>query len=223
VKTIRLSLIAFVTLAIANANSYQVTLGTSSLIGHPAGPFSIGFEFADGSGIGDGNNAVFLNTFNFGVGGPSGLPLTFGSVGGNLSSSVVMTDAAPVSVFVQPFTPGSSLSFVLDITTNVDAGGTPDVFIMSILDNTFAAIPTTAASPLSPFLEIDLDSSNPTVQTFSGDPTRLPAGGGGSIQIAEPTITAVPEASDGSLIPGLLTALCIVVWQSRRCARKPLS
>jgi len=196
-KTIRLSVLTLLILTAAHADvNYNVTLNTGPLIGDPAGPFSIGFEFADGSGIGDGNNALFMSNFNFGAGGPAGLPLTFGTVGGDLSSSVVMTDAAPDSIFVQSFVPGNTLSFVLDMTTNVDAGPTPDEFIMSILDNTFTPIPTTAGSPLNPFLVIDIDSSNPTVQTFSSDPTQLPAGGGGPISIGQPSVSAVtPEPS----------------------------
>jgi hypothetical protein len=216
-KTIGLSVLVLLTLGAARAGTiFNVTLNTGPLIGHPAGPFSIAFEFADGSGIGDGNNAVFMSNFTFGAGGPSGVPLTFGSVGGDLSSAVVMTDASPVSIFVQSFTPGSTLTFLLDMTTDVDAGGTPDEFIMSILDNTLTPIPTTAASPLSPFLQIDIDSSGPIVQTFSGDTTRLPAGGGGPIGIGQPAVsTAAPEPST------LLSALPIlyIVWAKRRGAR----
>lgn len=215
-RTIRLTLLTFVALTAAHADIvYNVTLNTTPLIGHPAGPFSIGFEFADGSGIGDGNNAVFMSNFSFGAGGPSGSPLTFGIAGGDLSASIVMADAAPDNIFVQSFVPGNTLSFFLDMTTNVDAGGTPDEFIMSILDNTLTPIPTTAASPLGPFLVIDIDSSNPTVQTFSSDSTQTPAGGGAPISIGQPTISAVPEPSTAVLA---LTVLCIV-WAQRRSAR----
>jgi hypothetical protein len=218
-KTIRLSFLALVILGTARADSiiYDVTLDTGPLIGDAAGPFSIGFEFVDGSGIGDGNNLLFMSNFNFGAGGPSGLPLTFGSVGGDLSSSVVMTDAAPDNIFVQSFVPGNTLSFLLNMTTNVDAGPTPDEFIMSILDNTFTPIPTTAGSPLSPFLQIDIDSSNPTVETFSSDPTQPPAGGGGPISIGQPTVSTVPEPS-GAVFYAL--PVLYFVWATRRRARK---
>ena len=179
---------------------YNVTLNTAPLIGHPAGPFSIGFEFADGSGIGDGNNFVVISNFNFGAGGPSGPPLTFGIAYGDLSSAVVMTDATPASVFIQSFDPGTTLSFLLQVTTNVDAG-TPDEFIMSILNKTFTPIPTTAASPLSPFLQIDIDSSNPTVQTFQSD----------AVGVGQPLVSAVPEPS---AVLSTLTMLCLV-WATR--------
>jgi len=213
-KTTRLSVLVLLTLGVANADViFNVTLNTGPLIGHPAGPFSIGFEFADGSGSGDGNNAVFISDFNFEAGGPAGAPLLFGSVGGDLSSSLVMTDATPDNIFVQSFVPGGILSFVLDMTTNLD-GSTPDEFIMSILDNTFAPVPTMAASALSPFLVIDIDSSNPTVRTFASDATRSPAGGGGPISIDQPAVST----SEPPTFLGVLTVLC-VVWAASRGAR----
>jgi hypothetical protein len=223
-KMIRLSVLALVALTVAQADVfYDVVMDTSPLIGHSAGPFSIAFEFADGSGIGDGNNALFVSGFDFGSGGPSGLPLTFGSVGGDLSTSVVITDASPDNIFVQSFVPGNTLSFLLEMTTNVDAGGTPDEFIMSILDNTFTPIPTLSNSPANPFLQIDIDSSNPTVQTFSSDSTQAPAGGGDPISIAAPLVTAVPEPSSAPLVA--MTLICVGLcsgWARRPRARKGL-
>jgi hypothetical protein len=41
---------------------------------------------------------------------------------------------------------------------------------------------------------LDIDSSNPTPQTFSSDPSRPPQGGGGGITLAAPeAILASPE------------------------------
>jgi hypothetical protein len=216
-RIIRLALLTPAALTVAHADFVaNITLETSPLIGHPAGPFSIGFEFADGSGIGDGNNAVFLSNFDFGAGGSvSGSPLTFGSVGGDLSSAVVMTDATSISSFLQPFVAGNTLSFLLDITTNVDSGGMPDEFIMSILDNTFTPVPTTASSALSPFLVVDIDSAKPTVQTFGSDPTQIPADGG-PISMNAPTISTVPEPA--SAVLGTLPILYLV-WARRRRAK----
>jgi hypothetical protein len=209
-KTIRISVLIFLALGAAQADSFNVTLNTAPLIGHAAGPFSLAFEFADGTGTGDGNNLVVLSDFTFGAGGPSGSPLMFGSVGGDLSSSLVMTDASPDSVFVQSFVPGNTLGFHLEITTNVDDGGIPDAFIMSILDNTFRPIPTTALSPLSPFLEIDIDSSNPTVTTYASDTGRSPVGGGGPIDLGTPTVqSAVPEPGTLILLGTALLGLCL--------------
>jgi hypothetical protein len=219
-KTIRLTLFALVTFtAVYGDATYNITLNTNPLIGHPAGPFSIAFEFADGTGLGDGNNVLFLSNFDFGAGGPSGSPLIFGSVGGDLSSSVVMTDATPDNIFAQSFVPGNTLSFLLDVTTNVDAGSTPDEFIMSILDNTFTPIPTTAASPLSPFLVIDIDSSTPTVSTYSTDTNLDLNAGGPPINIAAPQVTLAttdtPEPSTALIICAPLVSL--VILRHRLC------
>ncbi|HEY6358872.1 MAG TPA: hypothetical protein VIX35_11540, partial [Vicinamibacterales bacterium] len=53
-----------------------------------------------------------------------------------------LNTSTPFHAFVEFFTPGSSLSFQLDLTTNVDTGGTPDAFAVSILDSSGASIPT---------------------------------------------------------------------------------
>jgi hypothetical protein len=196
---------------------YDVSLNTTPLIGHPAAPFWLGFELADGSGTGDGNNAALLSNFQFGTGGAIGSPFLSGSAIGDVSALVVLTDAAPTSVFVQSFAPGGTLSFQLFLSTNVDAGGVPDTFIMSILDNTFTPIPTVAGPPLNPFISIDIDSDNPTVQTFASDPTQFPAGGGDAIDIPAPSISVPEPAALGLLSPAM--AAC-AFWLRGRKRRK---
>jgi hypothetical protein len=201
----------FLTLAVSavRANVIKtVTLDTSALGALPNGPFSLGFELADGSGTGDGNNSVVLSDFQFGSGSPVGSPLIFGTVFGDLSSTVTLTDADPVGgVFVQTFTPGNTLSFGLSFTTNVDAG-TPDEFVFSILDSAFTPIPTGSASPLSPFLVIDLDSNNPAIQTFSADSVPAPS-------IADAP-SPVPEPSSAAL---MMIPLAGLAWAARRKIR----
>src|ERR1039457_6363375 len=72
---------------------YNITMNTSPLIGHAAGPFSLEFQFNDGEGIGDGNNTVLLSSFLFGTGGSAaGSASTAGNVIGDLGSSVQFTD-----------------------------------------------------------------------------------------------------------------------------------
>ena len=56
----------------ADAIDMNVSLGTSALIGHPAGPFSLDFQLLDGAGTNDGNNTATLSQFVFGGGAPSG-------------------------------------------------------------------------------------------------------------------------------------------------------
>ena len=51
---------------------YIVTLNTSPLVGHTAGPFAMNFQLNDGSGLGDANNTALLSGFVFGGGGGAG-------------------------------------------------------------------------------------------------------------------------------------------------------
>jgi hypothetical protein len=53
---------------------YDVSIDTSPLVGNAAAPFSLDFQFIDGSGIDDGNNIVSLGNFDFGAGGGTGSP-----------------------------------------------------------------------------------------------------------------------------------------------------
>src|SRR5689334_4019272 len=83
-------------IAAADQITYNINMDTTPLVGHPAAPFYLAFELADGEGVGDANNLAILSDFQFGSGvGPSGTALLFGSAFGDLASEVVMTDAAP--------------------------------------------------------------------------------------------------------------------------------
>jgi hypothetical protein len=184
-----------------------VTLDTSALGGQPNEPFALAFQLADGSGTGDGNNSVVLSNFQFGSGSPIGSPLAFGSASGDLSTTVTLTDSDLANVFVQSFTSGNTLSFILSFTTNVDAGGTPDEFIFSILDNTFTPLATSSSSPLSPFLVIDIDSVSPAIQTFGADLVGAPDIG---------DVSAVPEPSSAVL---MIIPLALMAWIARNKIR----
>ena len=202
---------------------YNVDWNTSdpSFGNVPPGPLSLAFELADGSGTGDGNNSVTLGNFNFGGGGASGSALTSGSVTGDLASSVTFTDATPFNIFIQGFTPGSSLTFTIDMTTNVDSGGIPDVFLMSLLDSTLSPIPTTATSAVFPIFIFNVDSANPSVQTFDVDVNQPPAAGG-FIFFTAPLITlqappSVPEPASAALCGTVLVSLALYTrTRSRR-------
>ena len=111
----------------------DISVNTSPLTTPPAslaGPFTLLFQLTDGSGVGDANNTVTISNFAFGGGsGPSG--------------PISLTDTS-FFVFSNPgFIPGSSLSFVVDLTTNPDLGGTPDQFSFAILTNAGTNITTT--------------------------------------------------------------------------------
>ena len=163
-----------------------VSLDTTGLEGLASflGPFWVTFEFADGSGTLDGNNAVVVSGFEFGGGSPVPSPwIPSGGVGisGSLDSGTVyMIDDDPFGFFAQQFWPGTTLSFRLRSTTNVDAcpppaiGCTYDQFTFGIMDSSFNYIPTTAGDGTD-LLSLTLDDPvTPTVLTFGTDPDFWP-------------------------------------------------
>ena len=180
-KNIIFAVVALIACAISGRAqvSYLVSLNTTPLVGHPAGPFSLGFQLADGSGTGDGDNIAVLSNFNFGTGGSSsGSPQAVGGVSGSLETSVVMVNSQLVNLFSEGFTAGDTLTFSVTLTTNVETGGIPDGLIFYILDNTGTPIPSQQGPPLNELLAIYLASANPSVQTFATNASQAPAGGG---------------------------------------------
>lgn len=186
--------------------AFDFHLNTSSLIGHPSGPFYLDFQLNDGSGLGNGNNTATLSLFNFHGGGALPDINTFGGVTGNLSSIVTLTDTSFFNEFFQAFTPGASLDFRFELTTVVDAP-TPDLFAFSILDQNLFSLPT--FSPADAFVTIDITGPNPLVQAFAGNATAP-----GGIGIPTPEVVPVPEPSTYGLIGAL--ALAGFVWMKRR-------
>ena len=177
------------------AVSFNISVDTTSLIGHPAGPFSLEFQLTDGSGLDDANNTATLSGFNFGSGGATGSPTLLGEANGDLGTSVTLTDSGFLNQFLQQFTPGNMLNFALALTTNVDVGPQPDLFSFSILDSTGSEIPTLAGF-VNAFALVNLDSAAPTLQIFASDTTHAPAAGGDPIVISQPQVeTVVPEPS----------------------------
>lgn len=180
-----------------------VSLDTTRLVGSVAGPFQLSFQFNDGSGLGDGNNTVTLSNFAFGGGSAVGPATEIGGSTGDLSTSVVLTDTNFFNYFAEGFTPGATLSFRIDATTNIDAGPIPDAFSFAILDNTGSELPTLGFA--SQFLELDIDSATPSPQVFASDPTQAPVAGGNPLSIAAPQVApvntnSVPEPSSAALL-----------------------
>ena len=190
--------------------SYDVTMNTIPLMGHPAGPFALNFQLNDGSGANDGNNTAVLSGFQFGGGSASGSPALAGGASGNLATSVTITDSAFFNSFTQPFVAGTQLRFTAQITNNVDAGPTPDQFSFSILDRTGAELPSVSTF-FDVFVTIDITSPNLTVRSFASDPTRIPAGGGPTITMAAAQVQAQGVPEPGTLfLAGCAMAFMIV-------------
>ncbi len=184
-----------------------ITVNTSPLIGHPAGPFSLAFQLTDGSGAGDANNTVTVTGFQFGGGNATGSPAFAGGASGSLTSSVTLTDSAFVNFLVQPFVPGSRLTFVVSVTANLESGEIPDRFGFAILDSGGAEIPTLAGEKVDQLVAVAIDSPDLIFETFASDPIRTPLTGGSAIVMSEPSagsdLTLFPTSGTGS--SGLFT------------------
>jgi hypothetical protein len=210
-RQILLCIVSGIALAVAaQADTIALSLDTSLLVGNASGPFSLGFELADGSLTGDGNNAVSLSNFQFGAGSATGSSSTFGTASGDLSSSVLMTDLGIFSGLSQGFDPGNTLVFDISFTNNVDLGGTPDEFAFFILDSTDTPIPTTGGIAL---FQIDFGLATPTISTFAGDTSQS-----GGIGLPAPTYSSVssaPEPATAALC-GIPLVLTFLVLRRRR-------
>lgn len=163
--------------AYADPLGFTVSLTTSGLVGNLNGPFSVALVFTDGSGAGDSNNTVLLSGFSFGGGSAGSVSSSSGGVVGNLSSGISLTDSSFFSDLVSAFTPGSTLSFAVNMTTNVDGGGTPDQFSFSILNGSGFDINTQDPTGANSLLTLNIDSASPTIQTFASAFTPAPSAG----------------------------------------------
>jgi hypothetical protein len=185
----------------------SVSLDTSAL----SGPFELAFIFIDGSGTGDANNTVTLGNFLFGAGGSAGTvdaSLSFGGESGDLTSGVSLIDSSFLNIFASSFTPGSLLSFDFGLTTNVDAGGTPDQFSLVLLQADGSVVNTEDPSGANSLLTVNLDSAHPAISTFASDLTPAPI-------VTESS--AAPEPASLSL---LAMGLAAALWSTRK--RAPL-
>jgi hypothetical protein len=181
----------------AFATGWHVDVVTTPLIGNPNGPFSIDFQFNNGSIL--GNNSVTISNFSYSGGGPVGSPTLLGGVTGTIGSTVVFNNSTPFQELFQTFTPGTNLRFDIELTTNVD-GAIPDIFVFAILDKDLLNIPATGLG--NSLLLVNLSSPFPTVQTFQGTGAY-----------ANVTLTAPEPEAYMSLLAGLPL---LILWVLRK-------
>lgn len=204
---------------------FTVTLNTAPLVGSPgssAGPFSLAFQLTDGSGLGDANNTATISDFQFGsVGSAGACPAActvFGGASGDIGSTVVLTDSGFFNALLEGFTPGDSLSFLVDLTTNLDSGSVPDAFAFSILDGSGFSVPTLDPSGADTLLTVNLDSANPGILTYATDASRLTNGVSLSIgaPLVGPPVSSVPEPNSLLLMGAGIAGLALTVRKRSR-------
>jgi hypothetical protein len=97
------------------------------------------------------------------------------------------------------------ISFNLDLTTNVDAGPTPDQFSFAILDPSGNPIPTSDPTGDDNLLVVNINSSNPAVVSYSDIVTVTPEG-----------TVATPEPRQLGLIITILLLLVLLPNRGRK-------
>jgi hypothetical protein len=143
----------------------NVTVDTSSLSGQSGS--EVIFILTDGSGTPD--NTATLSAFGLG-GGTAGLvdpTETTPGVTGDMGSTISIPETSFLNSFGQFFTPGSPLTFTLDLTTN-PSSPTPDQFSMYIYDPNGNPISTTTdPTGFDSLFAINIDSTNPAFCNFA--------------------------------------------------------
>jgi hypothetical protein len=191
---------------------YHVTIDTSLLAGHPAGPFFLQFTLTDGSGTGDANSTVIVTNFNFGLDGQeSGEPDTLGGVSGDMSLGVTLTDSAADNEFVEGFLPGVILTFDVLASLSLDQGTNSDLFDIALLDNLEERVPTLDTNSENILVRLTTsDGGSINLENYTTDPSLDPQAGGpplglGALVLLDgttapagtPTLTLTPN-SDGT-------------------------
>jgi hypothetical protein len=203
---------------------FTVSLDTSQLAADYTGPFGLDFEL-----VGTNGNTVTLSNFSFGTGGAAGPGPAFltGGASGDIGSSVILSDSTYFfSDFNQQFTPGSTLTFTVDMTLNAPpSGGSPDNFSMVIFSSydpvngynpstLLGGIPIPTNDPSGNDTFINVDNNGPGATSVLSYPSAS-----GDITITV-TSTSVPEPGSGVLLFSGIACTAIAISRRRSRARR---
>ena len=197
-----LAALAFVPAAQAQLN-FHVSVDTSSLVGNPAGPYSIDFQLNQGDGA--VANSVTIGNFWYSGGHAVGSPTLIGDASGSLGTGFSIANTSFLNEAYQQFVPGSYLNFDVTITLNHEPT-TPDSFVFSILDGSLANIPTTGIG--DSLLQADIDS-HLTFKDFHLGIGKDPYSSVSIVTTPEPTTTGLAVAS-------ALGVAALVIRRNRR-------
>jgi hypothetical protein len=195
---------------------FTVDLNTTPLVTDLADqPFSLAFQLLQGDPA-NATNTATIGDFMLGGGSAAPCPsncTTFGNESGDATSAIHLSTADSFEALIQTFTPGSSLSFTVDLTTHPNSGVAPDAFAFSILDSSLFPIPTQDPTGADSLLSVFINSTNPAILTYATDPTTLTHAGNISLTMGPPTITAavttVPEPGSFALLGTALACVGI--------------
>jgi hypothetical protein len=183
------------------AVTYHVSIDTSVIAGSSAGPFYLDLSLIDGGTT--GNNTVTATNFSYTAGSSAGTAAATGGSTGDLGTIANFDNSNFFQDLYQMFSSGTTrIDFDVTSTTNVDPGLTPDLFSLSILDNSVSNISTTSGADNVLFTQ-PIDSS--LASSLSGTTTFTGTGDYSGVTVA---VTPVPEAGAPLLIAASSLAAC---------------
>jgi len=206
VKQIRLCLLWLLAASAGHSAMVLVALNTTAVSGSQ---FSIVFDLIDGDAT--VNNTVTVTGAQFGGGSLIGSPALTGGTSGDLSTSVILGDTDFFNEYLQDFTAGSVLSFLIDFSGNF-AGGTPDSLTFLLIDSG-TGLPVPTLDPLGTDVLFAMDLSGSVAPlSFAPDPART------ELNLSAPVVSSISAAPEpGSL---LFVGLGVTFLARRRVLRQ---
>lgn len=194
---------AFTGATVARADlAYLIDINTTSLLGNSSAPFSIDFQSLYGSGAAQ---TITVSNFSLTGGTLLGGANSFGAVSGLLPSTLTFNPSAG-SFYNEYFQQFSStvtdIKFRVDLSTNASVD-TPTSFVVALLDNNFANIPTSGVG--DSLVIYNLNGANTNFQTGTGLGVAV-------------SVTPVPEPATYGLVASA-AALALVALRRRRAVK----